>query len=78
MRGIIFYPMMFLRPFLKIILRICSFFCLIGAFAFFTSGKSFEGGVVVVLLFVTFLLGQFYDNILLKLNPTDNLLILSD
>ena len=81
LKSIIFYPMMWLRvPFLMLGKFLAGIF-LLGGILFLFIGSGVEGatGLIVtcfVLSFVFFLLNIFYDQILLKLNPTGNDLFL--
>jgi len=61
---------------MKIALRLISIFGLLGALILFVGGNTLPGFVTVIVVFSFFLISQFYDNILLKLNPNDNILIL--
>ena len=80
MKALLFYPLMFLRPLLKIVLRLVGGLYTFGAIAFLFVDKDGAGWVSAMSLafaFVIFLAGWFYDNLLLKLNPEGNVLILS-
>lgn len=66
---LLFYPMLFLRGFLKIFLRILSGLLLIASVTLFLLGRPYESALIFGFMFMIFLLGWFYDSILLRLNP---------
>ena len=75
-KALLFYPMMFLRPFLKLTLRLLGFLMVIGFVGALLFG---EGGISLIYLaygFVLFLVGWFYDTLLLRLNPENTVLVL--
>lgn len=76
-KSIIFYPMMFMRPFAKIILKLVSIIFLLGAIAGFFGGNFGLALFGFVVCFICFLISWFYDAILLKINPQNTVLILS-
>lgn len=79
MKALLFYPLMFLRPFLKLGLRLLGGLFIFGAiFSFFIdeAGAGWVSARYFGMAFFVFLAGWFYDNLLLKLNPEDTILIL--
>lgn len=78
-KGIIFYPMLFVRGVFIAISKVAGFMLLFGFFiTLFLNGVSWELKLyLVVVAFILFLLRHFYDVILLKLNPTNTALMLS-
>jgi hypothetical protein len=81
LKAIVFYPLMFLRPFLKFILRILGGFLLFGSILGFIFGQAANHKGHWIMLgasFATFVFGSIYDLILMRLNPHDTILILSD
>lgn len=76
LKASLFYVLMFLRPFLKFALKIISVLFLISAVVAFASGGSGMGLFMLFWMFLCFLVGWFYDTILLKLNPENNVLVL--
>jgi hypothetical protein len=78
MRALLFYPLLFLRPILKIFLRLLIVGALFGAGVMWMNGPNppLSPWVFVVTSFLFFLGSHFYDVVLIKLNPTDTMLIL--
>ena len=83
MKAVIFYPMLWLRGIINLIGRFVAGLFLLG-FIFVCCAKLlgveyvrwWDVGLIGLMSFVIFLLLEFYDQILLRLNPTDNILIL--
>lgn len=81
LKSVIFYPMMWLRvPFLMVG-KFLAGILLIGGLVFLLLGGGAEGANSIIIFsfgmsFLFFLLTIFYDQILLKLNPTGNDLFL--
>lgn len=72
--------MLWLRGLLKLGLKIVGVFSLLSAIVFLFLGQDAPTAMIVmaaVFSFFAFLIGQLYDQILLKLNPTGNVLFLS-
>ncbi|KJR64027.1 hypothetical protein VY88_14195 [Azospirillum thiophilum] len=76
---------MFIRPFLKISLKIIGGLCMVTFVALLIIGGMSDGEnklpawlpfIYLAISFAAFLAGWFYDNLLLKLNPESNILIL--
>jgi hypothetical protein len=76
-KSIVFYPMMFMRPFAKIVLKFVGVLFIIGAVAGLFGDSLGISLYFFTLSFVCFLISWFYDIILLKINPQDTVLILS-
>ena len=75
----IFYFMLYLRKPFFMCAKFLSFLVLLSALALLFFMHSYlSGSTLLAVSFVTFLLRQFYDQILLKINPTNNALILID
>lgn len=79
LKALFFYPMLWVRGILKLGLRVigaAAILAMIGSL--FIDELALNLTIILGLIgFGTFLIGQFYDQLLLKLNPTDNVLILS-
>ena len=77
-KAIFFYPLLWVRRILKIILKITGVAFVLGSiFPFVAPDMHWGFGILFVVLgFLTFLLSQLYDQLLFKLNPTDTVLIL--
>ena len=83
LKAIIFYPMLWLRGIFLLVGRLIGGLFFLG-FIIFMCAKLlgveyvswWDVGLFGLFSFVIFLLLQFYDQILLWLNPTDNILIL--
>lgn len=77
-KGLVFYPMLWLRGILIwLLLALSGLFLLGGIFMWIVTGLEFGTGLMLGLSFVLFLFRQAYDHILIKINPTDNFLYLS-
>jgi len=83
LKGIIFYPMLYLRGLLVSASKILSRFFLLGSFIFLVVFLCGGGNITIKAAmffgffgFIIFMLGHFYDRILLKINPTGNELTL--
>lgn len=74
MKGLIYYPMLFVRPILKIVVKLLSGLLFIGSLIAFFSKHSDVGAVYLGLAFALFLLGQVYDRILLIFAPEGTVL----
>lgn len=84
-KSIIFYPMLWLRKIIKVVLKLLSGLSFLSAIAYFVTGFILKISVetmckkaviMLILSFITFIISVLYDLILLKLNPTDTTLIL--
>jgi hypothetical protein len=82
-KSLLFYPLFFLRGIVRLVLGflggVCGLVCpLLAAIAYFghTPRLWFPAGILLLLSFLLFVLRVSYAWILLKLNPTDNTLIL--
>lgn len=81
-KSLIFYPMLWLRTPVIMLGKIVGGLLFLGAVMVFFMEQDKEGYWTMQLTFVGlsfffFMLNQFYDHILLKLNPTDSELFLS-
>jgi hypothetical protein len=81
LKSIIFYPMMWLRGIFLLVGKVLQGFFLLGALLILFAGRGQDYFWPMLLMcsgfsFFFFLLTQFYDQILLKLNPTGNDLFL--
>jgi hypothetical protein len=82
-KSLLFYPLLFLRGIVRLVLGFFGVVCglvspLLAAIAYFghTPKLWFPAGILLLLSFLFFVLRVSYAWILLKLNPTDNTLIL--
>jgi len=78
-KALFYYPLMFLRPFLRIALKLFGGMLFVVALFGFISPPANNPHIPWYMIgasFLTFLIGQFYDQLLLKLNPHDTVLIL--
>lgn len=76
MKAILYYPMLFVRPFLKMALRLLGGVTILGSIVvMFAIGFS-EALPMFGIAFVLFMIGMAYDAILLKLVPEGQVLIL--
>lgn len=83
MKAALFYVLMFLRPMLKLALRALGALFFFGFVMILIMSQYEEAKISIfvsfiffIFSFVTFLAGWFYDNLLFKLNPESNTLIL--
>lgn len=81
LKSIIFYPMMWLRGIFLLVGKVLQGLFLLGAIFILFAGQGHDYFWTLFLTFsgfsfFFFLLTQFYDQILLKLNPTGNDLFL--
>ncbi|HFU0470685.1 TPA: hypothetical protein ACGTTL_002458 [Vibrio parahaemolyticus] len=78
LKGIIFYPLLWLRGLLIKIGRFLAGFLLLAALvtAFLPEIDKAFTTILAVMSFTLFMLCHFYDWVLLKLNPTGHTLIL--
>lgn len=80
LKSMLFYPMMFLRGILQLGLRFLGGILFLGSIMMFImlpEGEKYKGFAALGGAFVFFMIGWFYDIILLKLNPhPDTVLIL--
>lgn len=85
MKSAAFYVLMFFRPFLKFSLKAIGGLCMIMFIGIIVMGGFSDGETkmpfwlpipYLIISFICFLAGWFYDNLLLKLNPESNILIL--
>jgi len=73
----IFYFLMFIRPAIK---KLTNFLCaalLLGSVLEILDKQLIISAMFFVLAFILFLFGWFYDNLLLRLNPEQNILVLN-
>lgn len=77
-KSVIFYSMMWLRGISSMLLGIIGGLSLLSGIGwFFVKGILFEGTwICLVGSFICFMLREYYDHLLLKLNPTGHDLIL--
>jgi hypothetical protein len=82
LRGLVFYPLLWLRDVVVLLTRVVSVLAMmaavaVGAGAFFTHRNLWLlAGVCAICSFLAFLLQQLYDSLLFRLNPTGRTLIL--
>lgn len=72
LRWLIFYVLMWLRPILQLITRIIAIPALIGAGLGFVIGDTKHAHIPYIMLavsFSAFLIGWFYDSLILKISP---------
>lgn len=77
LKSLLFYPLMFLRPLAKIVLRFLSGILFLGIGVALLMGQPGLALYTAAWSFAFFLLSWFYDSLLLELNPQDTLLILN-
>lgn len=77
LKNIIFYTLMFVRTPFMIIGKILGIFLLIFSLVCFLNNKDICGALMIAISFGTFMLRMFYDQILLKINPTNTDIYLS-
>lgn len=76
-KGIIFYPMFWLRGIFLLVGKLLGGFLLLGGiFEYFIGAPTIIWSMTLTFSFLIFILRQTYDTILLKLNPTGRDLIL--
>ena len=69
-KGLLFYLMLWIRSIFMIVVRPLSFICMIiGILILYINGTCFSGLFMIGGSFSLFLIGELYDQILLKLNP---------
>lgn len=69
-KGLLFYLMLWIRSIFMIVVRPLSFICMIiGFLILYINGTCFSGLFMIGSSFSLFLIGELYDQILLKLNP---------
>lgn len=82
LKCLVFYPMLFLRGILQLGLRFIGGILFFGAILLYfiaPGGSREQAWISMGFSFVLFLVGWFYDVILIKLNPNpDVMLILND
>lgn len=78
-KALLYYPLLFLRPLLRIALRLLGGMLFVVAIFGFISPPANNPHLPWYIMgasFLTFLVGQLYDQLLLRLNPHDTVLIL--
>lgn len=77
LKSLLFYPLMFLRPIAKMGLRFFSVVMFIGIIVGVVGERTSFAVGCGVWSFLFFLLSWSYDTLLLKLNPSDTVLVLN-
>ncbi|HBE94480.1 MAG TPA: hypothetical protein DDW80_03380 [Desulfovibrio sp.] len=78
-KSILFFPMLFLRGFLMLGLRLLGGIFMISAIIMFLfKGNTKMAWTALGFSFASFLVGWFYDGILIRLNPDPNRVLILD
>lgn len=74
--ALIFYPMLFFRPFAQVFIRLTNGLMFLVVIISAIMGDADRIPLLIGVMFVLFLIGHFYDWLLLRLNPERTNLIL--